>query len=138
MSANVYNEKMVQPDEKMLSYDLGETKAYLDTIAGFIASEYGNFKPEWKFYNQNTGWILKMLTKKRNVLFVVPCEGFFRIAFTFGDKAANLILSSELPDTIKQLLLDARKHAEGRTIVIDVKSESDLENILKMIRIKLT
>lgn len=138
MSANVYNEKMVQPDEKMLSYDLGETKAYLDTIAGFIASEYGNFKPEWKFYNQNTGWILKMLTKKRNVLFVVPCEGFFRIAFTFGDKAANLILSSELPDTIKQLLLDARKYAEGRTIVIDVKSESDMENILKMIRIKLT
>jgi hypothetical protein len=137
MSASIYTEKLVEPDDKMLTYDLAETKDYLDKIAKFIESEYGNFKPEWKFYNQKSGWILKMFTKKRNVLFVVPCEKYFRAAFTFGDKASDLIFSSKLPDTIKKDLFEAKKYAEGRTIQIEVKTTNDLDNILELIRTKL-
>jgi hypothetical protein len=137
MSASIYTEKLIEPDDKMLSYDLAETKSYLDKIAEFMESEYGNFKPEWKYYNKKSGWILKMFTKKRNVIFVVPCEKHFRVAFTFGDKTSDLIFNSELPDFIKKELLEAKKYAEGRTIQIEVKSENYLDNALKMIKIKL-
>jgi hypothetical protein len=137
MSASIYTEKLVEPDDKMLNYDLAETKSYLDRIAEFIESEYGDFKPEWKFYNKKSGWILKMLSKRRNVLFVVPCDKYFRVAFTFGEKASDLIFNSELPDFIKKELFEAKKHAEGRTIQTEVKSENDLDDILKMIEIKL-
>jgi hypothetical protein len=34
----------------MLIYDLATTKKFLDKIAEFIESEYGDFQPEWKFY----------------------------------------------------------------------------------------
>lgn len=51
MSASIFSEKMVEPNDKMLAYDLAETKKYLDSIAEFIENNYGNFKPEWKFYN---------------------------------------------------------------------------------------
>jgi hypothetical protein len=78
-----------------------------------------------------------MFTKKRNVLFVVPCNKYFRVAFTFGDKATDMILNSGLPVQIKDDLLMAKKYAEGRTIQLEVKEESDLDNILEMIRIKL-
>lgn len=137
MSASIYTEKLVEPDDKMLTYDLAETKSHLDKIAGFIESEYGDFKPEWKFYNQKSGWILKMFSKKRNVLFIVPCDKYFRVAFTFGDKASDLIFNSKLPDSIKKDLFEAKKYAEGRTIQIEVKTENDLDNILKLIGIKL-
>ena len=137
MSASIYTEKLIEPDDKMLTYDLAKTKKYLDRIAEFIESEYGDFKPEWNFYNKKSGWILKMFTKKRNVVFIVPCEKYFRTAFTFGDKASDLIFKSELPDSIKKILFEAKKYAEGRTIQIEVKTEKDLENILKMIKIKL-
>lgn len=138
MSASIYTEKLVEPDNRMLTHDLAETKSYLDRIAEFIEREYGEFKPEWKFYNQKSGWILKMFTKKRNVLFVVPCDKHFRVAFTFGDKASELIFNSELPVSVQNDLSEAKKYAEGRTIQIEVKSEDDLNNILKLIRIKLT
>jgi len=137
MSASIYTEKLVEPDDKMLTYDLAETKSYLDKIAGFIENEYGDFKPEWKFYNQKSGWILKMFSKKRNVLFIVPCDKYFRVAFTLGDKASDLIFNSKLTDSIKKDLLEAKKYAEGRTIQIEVKTENDLYNILKLIEIKL-
>lgn len=137
MSASIYTEKLVEPDDKMLAIDLAETKKTLDKITEFIESEYGDFKPEWKFYNKKSGWLLKMFTKKRNVLFVVPCDKYFRVVFTFGDKASDLIIKSDLPDSIKKELNEAKKYTEGRSIQIKVKSEHDLDNILKMIRIKL-
>jgi len=137
MSASIYSEKMVVPDDKMLSYDLAGSKKHFDKIAEFIESEYGDFKPEWKFYNTKSGWILKMFTKKRNVLFIVPCEKYFRTAFTFGNKAANLIFNSKLPESIKKDLFEAKKYAEGRTIQVEVRTEDDLYNTLEMIRIKL-
>lgn len=137
MSASIYSEKLVEPDDKMLTFDLAETKSYLDKIAEFIESEYGDYKPEWKFYNKKSGWVLKMFTKKRNILFVVPCDKFFRIAFTFGDKASDLILYSKLPDSIKTDLLETKKYAEGRTIQIEVRTENDLDTILEMIKIKM-
>ena len=81
---------------------------------------------------QKLGWILKLGTKKRNGMFVVPCAKYFRIAFTFEEKASDLIFNSELPKSIKKALFKAKKQAEGQTIQI-----SDLSNILEMIRIKL-
>lgn len=137
MTASIYAEKLVVPDDKMLTYDLAETKKYLDKIAEFIENTYGGFKPEWKYYNKKSGWILKMFANKRNVLFVVPCHNHFRIAFTFGEKASDLIFKSDLPDSIRKALSETKKYAEGRTIQIEVKTENDLDNILQMIRIKL-
>lgn len=137
MSASIYTEKLVSPDDKILAHDLAGAKEYLDKIGLFIESEYGDFKAEWKFYTKKSGWVLKMYSKKRNVLFVVPCYGYFRIAFTFGDKASNSILSSDFPDSIKKDLSGANKYAEGRTIQVEVRTDNDLNNLLKMIRIKM-
>ncbi len=36
MSASIYTEKFVEPDNKMLTYDLADTKIYLDKIGSFI------------------------------------------------------------------------------------------------------
>lgn len=99
MSASIYSEKLVEPDDKMLTYDLAETKPYLDKIAELIENEYGDFTPH------------------------------FRVAFTFGDKAADLIFNSQLPELIKKELFEAKQYAEGRTIQIEVKTENDLNSI---------
>lgn len=81
MSESLYAEKLVMPNDTMLTYDLMDTKRYLDQIAEFIKNEYGDFKTEWKFYNKQSGWIMKMFSKKRNVLFIIPCEKFFSSNF---------------------------------------------------------
>lgn len=138
MSASIYTEKMVMPDDNMLNYDLAGTKAFLDEIAEVIKTNYGDFCTEWKFYNHKSGWILKMFTKKRNVLFVIPCNQHFRVVFTFGEKAFDLIMMSSLPDSIKKDLSETKKYAEGRTIQFEVNTTDDLKHVLEMIKIKLS
>ncbi len=136
MPASIYTTKEITPDDQMLSQDLAGTKQFIDRIAEFIKSEYGDFSTEWKFYNQRSGWLLKMFTKKRNVLFIIPCNQHFRVVFTMGDRAVDVILQSSLPETIKQSFIDAKKYAEGRTIQFEVWSETDFSMVVELIRVK--
>ena len=139
MTASIYDDKLAKPDVKWLSNDLAETMIYFNEICNFIKKECGDLKPEWKFYNKKSGWILKLFNYKRNLLFIVPCDRYFRAVFTFGDKASGQVFKSEvLPETIKKDLIEANKYAEGRTIQIEVKNESDLKNIINLIQIKLS
>ena len=137
MSASIFDLKLVEPNDQMLAAELGNTKEYLDKIGSFVKEEFGDLTLEWKYYGQKSGWILKMFYKKRNVLFIVPCKGFFRVAFTFGENAVNGIIASELPEFIKNEILVARKYSEGRTIQLEIKTDEQYDNILNLIRIKL-
>lgn len=137
MSASNFNDKQVMPDEASLASEIGETKAYLDQICRFIEAETGQLTLEWKHYGQKSGWTLKLLSKKRNLLFVGPKYGYFIIAFVFGDLAVEAVLKSQLPETIKNELMNARKYAEGRGIRFEIRDGSLLESVEQLIRIKL-
>ena len=53
MSASIYDDKLIEPNERMLSFDLENSIDFLNTIREFLEIEYGNLKPEWKYYNKN-------------------------------------------------------------------------------------
>lgn len=52
MAASIYDDKLITPTNKMLEVDLLTTKNYLNEISNFIESNYGEVRPEWKFYNK--------------------------------------------------------------------------------------
>lgn len=137
MSVSVFDSKMVQPNDQMLAAELGPTYNFLEAIRLYITQNYGDVTPEWKFYGQKSGWILKLLSKKRNVLFLIPFRGYFRVAFTFGDKATDKVLDSSVPDFIKHELFVAKKYAEGRTIHLEVNNEEQCSYVLELISIKM-
>ena len=138
MSASIFDLKLVEPNDKMLTVELGKAYEYLDKIISFIKDSYGDLEMEWKFYGQKSGWILKMFNKKRNVLFIIPCKDYFRTAFTLGDKAVDILIASGLPDYIKHEFIKAKKYAEGRTVQLEIKTELQYEYILDLIKIKLS
>ena len=134
----LFNDKQLQPTEEMLAGALGETKALLDSIGEFIETEFGEFHPEWKFYGSKLGWSLKLFNKKRNVLFVGPETGYFRVAFAIGEKAFQEIMRSELPDSIKNQLSTTTVYAEGRPLRLEITSKEDAEPLFQLIKIKLS
>ena len=137
MSSSIYSDKQLQPTFDMFAKDLSHTWNYFRKICEFIESEYGSLRKEWKYYGKKSGWVVKLINAKRNVMFVVPLLNHFRVAFTFGDKATEVVLSSELPKGIKDELSLTRKYAEGRTIQLEVNNEEDFNSVIELIRIKL-
>lgn len=121
----------------MLSETLGETKKYWEKIKDHLTKEYGELTQDWKFYSKKSGWILKILRRKRNLFFFIPLEGYFRLSFVFGDKAVNEIEKSDLPENIKEALRNARKYAEGRGLQVVVKSGENIDIVKKLVEIKV-
>ena len=137
MSASVFDDKAVEPDEKALLKAIGKKAVHWKKIKSNLENEYGELIEDWKHYGQKTGWLLKVLRKKRNLFFCIPLKGGFHITFVFGEKAVSAVQSSNLPESIKLELQNARKYAEGRGLRIDVKSARDVKNIKKQVEIKV-
>jgi len=137
MSESIFDDKSVMPDENSLLKALGPTAGYWQDFRKHLRDNYGSLREEWKFYNQKSGWSLKVLLKKRNLFFFIPYKNYFRLVFIFGDKAVSAVETCDLPQDMVETLKNARKYMEGRGLPVDVKSESDLKHIKKLVEIKI-
>jgi len=137
MSVSAFGDKSKIPSEKEVAKVLGAKSKLWDSIRNHIEVKYGSTTPEWKFYSPKYGWSMKLLLKKRNLFFFGPREGFFLIAFIFGEKAVTAIQQSNLPNEIIEEIVNAKKYAEGRGLHIEVKKKKDVENIIKLLEIKI-
>jgi len=134
---SILTDKNAKPDNELLSKTIGKTFDHWLAIKTFVDENFGPTAEEWKYYNQKSGWILKLYLKKRNLLFFAAQENYFRISFVFGDKAVAVVEKSDLPAEIINELKNARKYAEGRGISFEVKDASPVESIKKLLQIKI-
>lgn len=57
MSASVFDDKAVKPDEKALLKVIGKTAGHWKKIKSSLENEYGELIKDWKYYGQKTGWL---------------------------------------------------------------------------------
>ena len=137
MSGSSLNDKSKEPDTILLKKTVGKTYEQWQSIKEFLEENYGPTVEEWKFYNQKSGWILKLFRKKRNLLFFVAQENYFALSLVFGDRVVAVVEKSDLSGEIINQLKNARKYAEGRGISFDVKDSKDIDSIKKLLEIKI-
>lgn len=133
----MFLDKSDKPNNEMIKAALGRTYKYWESIQNILEEQYGKLIPEWKHYGAKSGWTLKMLLKKRNLFFFGPYEGYFKIAFVFGDKAVKAIEESDLPKALIEEVKNARRYMEGRGLQIDVKKQEQIKDIIKLTEIKV-
>ncbi|HET6765762.1 MAG TPA: DUF3788 family protein, partial [Chitinophagaceae bacterium] len=75
--------------------------------------------------------------KKRALIYLLPRDGFFKAAFVFGPKATDIILKSTISENIKEEIKAAKVYAEGRGIRIEVRNKKILNDLKKLIMIKI-
>ena len=125
------------PNEVRIKEILKDKYLVLEAIRKFIRDNIGETIEEWKYYGVKNGWVLKTFLKKRNLFFIGIYDNCFRISFVFGDKAVQSVLESDISEELKKTLSEARKYAEGRGLSIEVFDRKHLEDIQKLIKIKV-
>jgi hypothetical protein len=93
-------------------------------------------RPEWKYYGAKYGWSLKLFSGKRNMCFIAPGAGQFTVGFLFGANDTQRVLSSDVPQALKDELADAREYIEGRAVRVVVARHEDLKPVLQLLAIK--
>jgi hypothetical protein len=135
--SSILIDKSQTPDEEILSGVLGASFKSWTEIKTSIAEQHGATKEEWKYYGAKSGWVLKLLLKKRNLFFLIPDRKHFTIGFVFGDRAVDAIGQSTLPAAVISEVKEARRYAEGRGLRIDVRNRTTVNQILKLVDIKV-
>jgi len=124
------------PTAEEVSAALGPTDQLWKQLVVWLA-EQGVTDQEWKSYSPKAGWSLRLKVKKRNIIYLAPCPGCFRIAFIFGDKAVAAARQSNLSKSMLKLIDEAPRYPEGTGLCLTVKAPKDLAAIRKLALIKL-
>ena len=137
MAEKHFTIKNEPPNEVRIKEILKDKYLVLEDIRKFIRDNIGETIEEWKYYGVKNGWVLKTFLKKRNLFFIGIYDNCFRISFVFGEKAVQSALESDISEELKKTLFEARKYAEGRGLSLEIFDNKHLEDIKKLIRIKV-
>jgi len=122
MAVSIFEDKAAMPDDSMVADALADSFLIWKGLQSYVQENYPSVKSEWKHYGKSSGWVLKTLSKKRNLLFFIPKNGCFRLRFGVSEKVAPEIETADLPDVIKEAVRIATPYTEGRSIDVDFYS----------------
>jgi hypothetical protein len=127
MDQSIFMNKAIIPNDKDVQIELGKTYTFWKEIIDFVVLKYPKTAMEWSYPGSKYGWSFRMKDRKRVIIYLLPRENYFKVAFVFGQKAYELILDSPISESIKTELVAARVYAEGRGIRMDVKGRDVLD-----------
>ena len=138
MALSVFDDKARQPTEADLARALKDSFVFWNELKERIALRFTPLTFEWGFAGKAYGWGLRLKNKKRAILYMTPCEGYFLASFALGEKAVKAAHDSNLPPSVLQLIDSAEKYAEGRGVRLKVTSAGDVRHIEMLAIIKMS
>jgi hypothetical protein len=137
MEHSIFMDKSQVPTEAALMGALGEKYELWMEIRDRVYEKYPQGTEEWNFPGKKHGWSFRIKDKKRAIVYLLPRDHAFLAAFVFGGRAFDVIKKSAVSAQIKSDLENAKVYAEGRGIRIPIPDRSALEDIYRLIDIKL-
>lgn len=134
---SIFTDKKVQPTSDYLTKALGKTSEIWKVFSDHTFKSYPNATAAWNFTGEKYGWSFRISDKKRVLIYLLPRDQFFKVAFVFGQKAFDEILKSDISESIKSELRSAPVYGEGRGIRIAIKDKGLVKDIKELIRIKI-
>ena len=137
MSPSAFLDRGSPPSEQELEVVLGRSSSLWAELRTDLASDFAPLSEKWSFSGKTHGWILRLQQKKRTVLYMVPCPGYFVASFALGEKAYQTAHASRLPARVLEILQHAPKYPEGRGVRLEVRVGKDLSNVEALAAIKM-
>ncbi len=88
-------------------------------------------------FREAGGWSLRLQAKKRNIVYLGPRDGWFLASFALGDKAIAAARKSDLGAAVSLIIAESKRYPEGTAVRIEVRSESDLQTVKRLAKIKI-
>jgi hypothetical protein len=137
MAFSVFDDKQTKPETGSLVEALGRATSFWEGLKQHIEWRHGPLAEDWVFSGKSYGWSLRLKQKKRAVMYLTPCHGYFRVAFAFGEKAVQAAHKNKLPAAVLKLIDGATKYPEGRAVRMEVRTARDVNIAEKLAAIKL-
>ena len=137
MALSALDDKSKMPDEEILATALGTAKSLWDEMIATLATQFEPLDDSWGFSGKKWGWGLRLKQKKRTVLHLTPCNGYFLAGFALGEKAVRAAHASKLPKSVLKVIDDAPRYAEGRGVRFEVRNRNHVKHVAAVAAIKM-
>ena len=134
---NAFVGKKEKPTPKELADALGPSLTVWNEIIGRVGTDLKVTDQEWNSYSPKYGWHLKLRFKKRNILYLGPCNKRVRVSLILGDRAVKAARESKLSKKLTKVFDEAPRYPEGTGIVLMPSSAADISSVIKLAGIKL-
>lgn len=134
---NAFLGKTVQPTHKEVTAALGPAATAWNELLDWLLETQNLADREWNSYSPKYGWALRVKRKKRNILYMAPGEGCFRVSFVLGDKAVAAARANKPAKVLRKALDEAPRYPEGTGVRLVVSKPKDLAAIRTLTVVKL-
>jgi len=133
---NAFIGKASKPSEKEVTAALGSSAPAWSELIHW-AAEQGATTQEWKSDGAKYGWALCLKRKDRNIVYLAPCSGCFRVALVLGNKAMDAVHQTTFSAAITQAIAESPHYPEGTGIRLVIQKQRDLAPVRTLATIKL-
>jgi len=133
----VLGDKNIFPSDEFIQSIIGDKIISWQKLIRYVKDNYRDITEEWRYYNDGRQWLFKMQQKKKTIFWASILKDTFRITFYFGNKAESVIEESTVPQRIKDDFRNAPRFGALRPITTIVNENQDLDNIIKLIDVKV-
>lgn len=138
MATLLLTDKAVKPTDEFIFQIIGDTELLWKQMLSYLYDHNKDISIVWKYSDCGKEWFCQGRKKKKSLFWIQIREmNNFSIGFPFGDKAEPAILQSDLPEDIKNDFMKATRFNTTRYIPVKVQDSSDLENVKKLIDLKI-
>ena len=137
MALSAFDDKAKPPRPADLAATMGRSSAHWTGLISHLAAEYAPLTEKWGFSGAQWGWSLRLIQKKRTILYLTPREKHFLVGFVLGERAVAAARQAGLPDAVEKAIETAPRYAEGRGVRLEVRTKKEVEAVKKLARIKM-
>jgi hypothetical protein len=137
MAFSAFDDKAREPTDADVAEVLADASRLWNDLKRQIESRFDPLAEDWTFSGKKWGGSLRLKHKRRAVLYMTPSTGFFYVGFALGEKAVAAARSSNLPQSLVEIIDSSQKYAEGRAVRLEVRSATDLDNVINVAAIKM-
>lgn len=129
---NAFAGRKVQPTDAELEAALGRAMAAWQKLIATLTDACDISVTEWRCYSVKAGWSMRLMRRKRTIVWLSPCARCFQVTFILGARALVAARQSGLSAAGIEALDRGVKYPEGTCIRLLIKSAKALEDVKKL------
>ena len=137
MSVSGLNDPLRTPGSEDLALLLGSAAEHWSCLIDAVTQAHEPVSQFWHFGGSKNGWILRLKRKERIILYMIPQAGGFLVAFVLGERAIERACSAALPATVRDLIDEAPRYAEGRSFRMPIHGNEGIHAVLQLAAAKM-
>lgn len=130
----ILKDKNIFPTNEVISDVLGNSFPAYEALSEMFAN--AGLTLEWNYYNDGKAWLCKILSKKKNLGWLIAYPNFFRINAYFAERHLDRIADLQIAESIKEEFYKQKPSGKLIPMSVNITDKYQVKDALTMILFK--